>query len=324
VKEEDLARQIEDFRSKLAARDLGFRPSAIKLYDLLLKPAAAQLRGKSNLVIAADDSLWDLPFQSLMIGANRFLIEEASIAYAPSFTVLREMTKRHRDESSKSVSPNLLALGNPLVGQETVSRATARLRDEKLEPLPEAEQEVKALRQVYGASRSKVYIGADAREDRVKTEAAQAKILHFATHGMLNNNSPMYSHLALAQGGANEDGLLEAWELMQLDLKADLAVLSACETARGRIRAGEGMIGFSWAMFIAGVPSIVVSQWKVESAGTRDLMVNFHRGLNSTRSVTDKLAKAEALRQAALKLMKNPETSHPFYWGGFVLVGDGR
>ncbi|HKG81044.1 MAG TPA: CHAT domain-containing protein, partial [Pyrinomonadaceae bacterium] len=131
--------------------------------------------------------------------------------------------------------------------------------------------------------------------------------------------SPMYSHLALAGGGANEDGLLEAWELMQLNLHADLAVLSACETARGRIGAGEGMIGLSWAMFIAGVPSVVVSQWKVESAGTRDLMVNFHRAL-----ISSKLTKAEALREAALKLMKNPETSHPFYWGGFVLVGDGR
>ena len=80
------------------------------------------------------------------------------------------------------------------------------------------------------------------------------------------------------------------------------------------------MVGFSWSMFLAGVPSIVVSQWKVESAGTRDLMVNFHRGLISKPATT----KTEALRQAALKLMKNPETSHPFYWGGFVLVGDGR
>ncbi len=79
------------------------------------------------------------------------------------------------------------------------------------------------------------------------------------------------------------------------------------------------MIGLSWAMFIAGVPSIVVSQWKVESAGTRELMVGFHRGLISPAKPT----KSEALRQAALKLLKNPETNHPFYWAGFVLVGEG-
>jgi CHAT domain-containing protein len=131
----------------------------------------------------------------------------------------------------------------------------------------------------------------------------------------------MYSHLALAQGGGAEDGLLEAWELMRLDLKADLAALSACETARGRFGAGEGMIGLTWALFVAGVPSTVVSQWKVESASTRDLMLGFHRQLLAPAKAKGKMTKAEALRQAALTVMKNPETKHPFYWAGFVLVG---
>jgi len=322
IKRDEIAKQTEAFRRQLAARDLGFRASAVKLYELLLKPAEAQLRGKTNLVIAPDDKLWDLPFQALLVGANRFLIQDAVIAYTPSLTVLREMTKRRKDHGANSAT--LLALGNPLLGKETINRAALALRDEKLDPLPEAEQEVKALRSLYGASRSKVYIGAEASEDRVKSEAAQAGILHFATHGMLNNASPMYSHLALAQGDTNEDGLLEAWELMQLDLKADLVVLSACETARGRFGAGEGVTGLTWALFVAGVPATVVSQWKVESASTRDLMLSFHRQLRARSAAAKvKLSKAEALRQAALKLMKNPETSHPFYWAGFVLVGAG-
>jgi CHAT domain-containing protein len=320
IKKEELAKQTEAFRQQLASRDLGFRASASKLYELLLKPAAAQLAGRTHLIIAPDNTLWDLPFQTLVNSANRFVIEDAAVAYAPSFTVLHEMTRRRKIESAHANPATLLALGNPVLGSETLKRAMT-LRGGKLEPLPEAEQEVKALGRLYGVARSHVYVGADAREDRVKSEATRAKILHFATHGILNNASPMYSHLALAEGGANEDGLLEAWELMQLDLQADLAVLSACETARGRVGAGEGMIGFSWAMFIAGVPSIVVSQWKVESSGTRDLMIDFHRGLLSSKST---LTKTEALRQASLKLLKNPETSHPFYWGGFVLVGDGR
>ena len=317
IKRDDLMAKTEGFRQQLAGRDLGFRASAAQLYELLIKPAEVQLRGKSNLIIAPDNTLWDLPFQALVNGSNRFLVQDAAIAYAPSLTVLREMTKRRQAPAGGNAS--LLALGNPAVGSQAIERAELAQRDGKLEPLPEAEQEVKALGRLYGATRSRVYIGADAREDRVKSEASRAKILHFATHGILNNVSPMYSHLALAEAGAGEDGLLESWELMQLDLQADLVVLSACETARGRIGAGEGMIGFSWAMFIAGVPSIVVSQWKVESAGTRDLMVDFHRGL-----LTSKTTKTEALRQAALKLMKNPQTSHPFYWAGFVLVGDGR
>lgn len=317
LKREELAKQAEAFRQQLAGRDLGFRASASKLYELLLKPAEAQLRGKTNLVIAPDGALWDLPFQALLNGSNRFLLEEAAVAYAPSLTVLREMSKRKRKDSGEAPA-TLLALGNPLQGKEAVGGAA--LRGGKLEALPEAEQEVKELGRLYGAARSKVYTGAEAREDRFKAEAGRARILHFAAHGLVNNASPMYSHLALAAGGAGEDGLLEAWELTRLDLKADLAVLSACETARGRTAAGEGMIGLSWAMFIAGVPSLVVSQWKVESAGTRELMVNFHRGLISP---TPKLTKSEALRQAALKLLKNPETNHPFYWAGFVLVGEG-
>ena len=109
------------------------------------------------------------------------------------------------------------------------------LRNEKLDPLPEAEKEVKALGRLYGNARSKVYIGAEAREDRLKAEAARAEVLHFATHGILNDAAPMYSHLVLAKRDKNEDGLLEAWELMQMDLRADLVVLSG----RAGRRAGD-------------------------------------------------------------------------------------
>ena len=315
----EVAKEIDSFRKQLATRDLGFRASAVKLYDLFLKPAQAQLRNKTNVVIAPDSSLWDLPFQALVNSTGRFMIEDASINYAPSFTVLREMTKRRMNQSATHAPATLLAFGNPVLGQDTAKRSGSALRDSNLDPLPEAGEEVKALARLYGAARSKVYVGAEAREDRVMSEAGRASILHFTTHGTLNNASPMYSYLTFNEGGPNDDGLLEAWELMQLDLKAELAVLSACETARGRIGAGEGVIGFSWAMFIAGVPSTVVSQWKVESASTRDLMVQFHRGLISNTKHT----KTDALRQAALKLMRNAETSHPFYWAGFVLVGDG-
>ncbi|HKV34788.1 MAG TPA: CHAT domain-containing tetratricopeptide repeat protein [Pyrinomonadaceae bacterium] len=322
IKRAELEKQIESFCKQLATRDLGFRSSAVKLYDLLLTPAQAQLRGKTNVVIAPDSNLWDLPFQALVNSGGRFLIEDVAISYAPSLTVLREMTKRRMDQTTARASATLLAFGNPISDRPRRSHST--LRDGQLDPLPEAGEEVRALARLYGATRSKVYIGADAREDRVKSEAGQAGILHFTTHGTLNNASPMYSYLTLAEGGPNDDGLLEAWELMQLDLKAQLAVLSACETARGRIGAGEGVIGFSWAMFIAGVPATVVSQWKVESASTRDLMVSFHRSLISPRAPQQsKPSKTDALRQAALKLMRNPETSHPFYWAGFVLVGDG-
>jgi CHAT domain-containing protein len=324
IKPDELARQLDAFRRQLADRDLGFRRSAAALYESVLKPAEAQLRGKTNLVIVPDGELWELPFQALMTGRGRFLVEDSAIAYAPSLTALSEMSKRRKSQNAETFSTTLLALGNPSVGQATIERAKLTLRDPRLNPLSDAEEEVQTLGELYGTARSRVYVGALATEARAKAEAGQARILHFATHGTLNNASPMYSSLVLAPGNKDEDGLLEAWELMELDLRADLVVLSACETARGRFGAGEGVIGLTWALFVAGAPSTVVSQWEAESASTRDLMLAFHRQLK-TPSTSDRVArKAEALRQAALKIMKNPKTSHPFYWAGFTLVGDGR
>ena len=103
---------------------------------------------------------------------------------------------------------------------------------------------------------------------------------------------------------------------MRLDLRAGLAVLSACETARGRVSTGEGVIGMTWALFVAGVPATVVSQWKVDSASTADLMIELHRNLRVPGRT-----KAEALRNAALKT--RAKYRHPFYWAPFVVVGHG-
>jgi CHAT domain-containing protein len=135
----------------------------------------------------------------------------------------------------------------------------------------------------------------------------------------------MYSSLVLAQIAerAGEDGFLEAWELMSLDLKADLAVLSACETGRGRLGRGEGVIGLSWALFIAGVPSTIVSQWKVRSDSTADLMIEVHRRLSKyfVHGIGSKDV-ASALRSAALKIKSDTRYRHPFHWAGFIVVGD--
>lgn len=317
IKQVELTKQANEFRQQLASLDLGFRASAKQLYTTLLKPAAAQLKGKTRLVIVPDAALWELPFQALIATDNRYLIETAAVSYAPSLTVLREMQSKRNGQAT-----GLLAFGNPAFNAEAVERAVIAKRDEKLLPLPETETEVKALAQLHGAA-SRVFTGAEASEARLKSEADNAGILHFATHGILNDASPLYSHLALAAGDKTEDGLLEAWELLQMDLKAGLAVLSACETARGKIGAGEGVIGLSWAMFVAGVPTTVVSQWKVESSSTRDLMVGFHRYLKGAGNKPG-LPKAEALRQSVLSLLKKPATNYPFYWAGFVLIGDGQ
>jgi CHAT domain-containing protein len=143
-------------------------------------------------------------------------------------------------------------------------------------------------------------------------------VLHLAAHAVLDDRDPLYSHVVLSQAGegGQEDGLLEARELMDLELDAELAVLSACQTARGRVAPGEGVIGMSWALAMAGVPTTLVSQWPVDSAATRALMIAFHRERLAGQS------HAAALRRAARALLADARYRHPYYWGGFVLVGD--
>jgi CHAT domain-containing protein len=293
---------------------------------LLLKPARADLAGRNIIVIVPDGILWELPFQSLQESGGRYLIEDHAISYAPSLTVLREMTKLRTRDSSPAQS-TLLAFGNPALSGQTVDQAKAMQRDEKLGPLPEAEKEVKGLAAMYGPARSKVYVGTAASEERLKSEAGRHRILQLATHAVLNDVSPMYSYVVLAQGesGASEDGLLEAWEMMNLDLRTDLVVLSACETGRGRVGKGEGMIGMAWALFVAGSPTTLASLWKVESVSTTELMLEFHRKLLSTRpSEQSRISKSKALQAAAIRMLANRKYRHPFYWAGFSLVGVGN
>ncbi len=325
IKRKDLADQVERFRQQLAKRDLTFREYSSKLYDLLLKPAEAELDGKKTLVIVPDGPLWELPFQALQQTQRRYLVEDHAISYAPSLTVLREMAKLHPKVKPDADSRTLLAFGNPALGNTSTESVEVSYRDERLAPLPEAEREVKALAQLYGAT-SRVYIGLEAREERLKAEAGRYRIIQLAAHALLNDASPMYSRVLLAQGadGAKDDGMLEAWEMMNLDLSADLVVLSACESGRGRIAAGEGVIGITWALFVAGSPTTVVSLWKVESLTTTELMLEFHRNLLSAGRAKSPVSKAEALQHAAIRMLRSRDHRHPFYWAPFSVVGYGK
>ena len=228
--------------------------------------------------------------------------------------------------SLTSAIDELLALGNPKLSGETITKVQLIRRDEPLGPLPDAEKEVIFLGQLYGSGNSRVLIGEQAQETTAKAEAGKYEILHFATHAVLDDRNPLYSRIMLSRGNGDvqEDGLLEAWEIMKLDLDAELAILSACQTARGRVAAGEGVIGMSWALFVAGSPAAIVSQWKVDSARSAELMIEFHRNLRQ-RQRDGRLTynRSESLRQAALKLLRGPY-NHPAYWASFILIGADR
>lgn len=316
VESAELTRLAQDLRERCGSRDLDFGTPAARLYRALVSPARDVLRGARRVIVVPDGALWDLPFQALLSPRGRFLIEDVTLSYVPSLSVLKDMQAHPRARARAEGA--LLAIGNPELGTAAARRSGSALLSSPLEPLPETEAQVRDIARLYDPHASTVRVGAGARESWLKAELPHYRILHLATHGVLDGSSPLYSELVLAAPapGDRDDGILEAREILDLDLKADLAVLSACETGRGRVGAGEGLIGMTWAFFVAGCPTTVASQWKVEAAATNRLMVAFHRELQSGH------APADALRLAALTQLRRPEERHPFYWAGFVAMGD--
>ena len=300
---EELTREVDDFVRKVGARDLGYRESAARLYTKLLGPIAPELRSSSLLVLVPDGPLWNLPFQALLGADGRYLIERQAVFYAPSLTYLRET--RAARPAAWTASHELLALGDP----DTAD-------------LPEAAREVRELVGLYGPGKAKAMTGADALKTTWLKDAPNYRILHVATHGILNSRNPMYSYLTFS-GKTGSDTVLEAREVVNLNLHPDLVVLSACDTGRGRVSIGEGLVGMSWAFLLAGARTTVVSQWKTDSAGTTRLMIGMHQHLKPVFSSGQGFGRARSLQKAAVALMQTPEYSHPFYWAGFVMVGDG-
>ena len=311
TKSEELRRKVDQFQKRLADRRPDFASLGHELYATLIEPAALQLRGISAICVVPDGFLWNLPFQALLSKDDRYVLEEHALFYAPSLSVLSEMIKRAKARTKGSKS--LLALGDPLlpVGEQGNSEC----------PLPEAETEVTAIARSFAKPKAKIFTGREAGEKTFKTLAPSYSFLHLATHGVIDNRQPLYSHLLLTktEGDVEDDGRLEAREIMNLKLNADLAVLSACETANGRIAPGEGVMGMSWSFFVAGTRSLVVSQWKVSSESTSQFMSSFYQTLQSKPSPPQ--TKASALRTATLLTMKNNRYRHPFYWAPYVLIG---
>jgi CHAT domain-containing protein len=307
---DELRQKVNKFHSMLAERHPNHRVISRELYQLLIEPVAKELQNVRTVCIVPDSFLWTLPFQALTTKRGNYLVEQYALFYAPSLSVLHEMNDRSRQTITNG---SLIAFGNPVIG-----------RDDKLNqdlcPLPEAETEIAEVAATAPSKLKKVLVGREADEKSFKALAPTYSTIHLATHGVLDNRDPLYSHLLLTktEGDVENDGSLEAREIMNMRLNADLAVLSACETGNGRISPGEGVIGMSWAFFVAGTRSMVVSQWRVNSASTSRLMKNFYQEIAIQPNHGNK---AEALRNTSVRLLKDARYRHPFYWAGFVLVG---
>ncbi len=284
---------------------------AIRQLDILIKPVTQQINRAKQVCIVPDDILWEVPFAALKTPKSRYLVEVCSVFYAPSITSLKAMQEM---KEMKKPSKTLLAMA-PFAYPEGSKQAIRTIPlVGTFGPLPASLKEVSTLAKLYSV---KPYLREEARESQVKAKGHQVGILHFATHAFFEPSQGLYSGIVLAEE-KGEDGFLEAREIVDLNLHADLVVLSACETAKGKIHRGEGLIGLTWAFFVAGCASTVVSQWKVMDESTAELMANFYRHLRAGAN------KAEAVRQAQLSLLHSRKYSSPFFWAPFILLGDWR
>ncbi len=267
--------------------------SARNSYELLIQPIAELLPTDPNqrVIFIPQGALFLVPFAALQDAAGQFLIEKHTLSIAPSIQVL-SLTKA-RPAAVKSA----LIVGNPTpmpVG---------------LSPLPAAEQEAKTIAQILN---TQPLIGAKATETQVLQQMSQASLIHLATHGLFDGQEGLNSSLAFV-ADQEHNGLLTAAEILDLKLQADLAVLSACDTGRGKIT-GDGVVGLARSLMSAGVNSVIVSLWAVPDLPTAQLMTEFYRQLQP-----QKLDKAQALRQAMLIMIK--QDPNPRNWAGFVLIG---
>src|SRR5262249_42035865 len=235
VTRHDLEGMVDGFRRLVAERNLSIKTKAGALYDVLIKPVENELHDVSTLCILPDGPLWQLPFQ-VLYHSRGYLLETYSIYYAHSLTALRDASRNRSDRRQTHSrpdrnSPELFAIANPTVDPEMMTRLGAINRAQVTAPGPEEEREVAALGRLYGQANSRILTRNGAREDTLKAEAGNYRVLHVAAHSILDDRNPMYSGLLLSRTGAQDDGVLEAWEIMRLSLKAELVVLSGCETA---------------------------------------------------------------------------------------------
>ncbi|MBD2340995.1 CHAT domain-containing protein [Calothrix sp. FACHB-156] len=278
-----------------------------QLHKLLIEPIADLLPKKPNdpLIFIPQESLFLVPFPALQDGTGKYLIEQHTILSAPAIELL-DLTQKQQ-QLIQGLAKEVLIVGNPTMPKITVEPGKP---PQQLSPLPGAEEEAKAIASLLN---TQAIIGNDASKAKILPELPKARLIHFATHGLLDDLQSLEIPGAIALAPSNQDnGLLSASEIINLHLNAELVVLSACDTGRGEIT-GDGVIGLSRSFITAGVPSVIVSLWSVPDSPTAFLMTEFYRQLQHNHN------KAQALRSAMLKTKELHPNSKD--WAAFSLIG---
>jgi CHAT domain-containing protein len=298
-----------------------YATSAQQLYQKLMVPVAALLTEET--IIIPDGELYYLPFEALLSGAPRdvanfktfpFWVQEKAIGYAYSGTLLHQMiTKKHIQQPTGT----LLAFAPFFFGNTATEPAQMAMR-KGLRSLPHTGDEIlRAQKQAGG--KSALFSGKTATVEQFKALAPAFSILHLATHGKANARTGEFSFLAFySSPDSIADSKLSVSDLYNMTINADLALLSACETSLGEMFEGEGVVNLARAFSFAGAKSVVTSLWSINDQSTPYLMDGFYSTLMLGKNKN--IALSTAKRQY---LKTHPgQQSHPFFWAGFVEVGD--
>ena len=316
---------LESTLNSLSDKDRPASSEGFGLYRVLVEPAISPTT--RNLVVIPDDLLNYLPFEALPLspdGRNR-LIERCSVSYAPSVSSLLTIRGREPRRTERQAMA-LLAIGAPEIGDGPAREAViAGLRGlypaetAGLAPIPFARTEIEKIAAFFPPRKTTILTGPDADENIVKSRSLLPyRIIHFAAHGFIDDKNSSRSALVLSQTGKGaEDGLLQTREIYGLRTKADLVVLSSCQTALGRLLRGEGIEGMNRAFFYSGSSSVLMTLWSIHDQAGAQFMERFYSHLAAGEPI------AAALRKAKMDMIASPFYSHPYFWAGYILNGDG-
>lgn len=290
------------------------------LYKILVSPGLHD--GISNIIIIPDDVLNYLPFEALQItdDENKWLIQNINIAYSPSISSLNEIIDRKKENGAKQ-NFDLLAFGDPYFGpgeNEDNGNSHNNINNGyHYTRLKFSGTEIDKISKLFQEERVNIFLRKNAAEEQLKNHKLNDyRIIHFATHSEVDDENPIRSHIVLSlDDDPDEDGILQAREIYNLELNSDLVTLSACSTGLGKLIRGEGMEGLNRAFFYAGTSAVLMSLWTVNDQATFQLMERFYTHLDKSNSIM------KSLRDAKLELINSDVLSHPYYWAGFIVSG---
>ena len=301
-----------------------FAISAYDLYDQLLKPAESLIQNK-NLIICPEGLLSTIPFGALTMNLSdtsnfselRYLIKSRSVVYINSATI--SLINKKRFEHKPPVSAEYVAFAPTFENIESIDKNieiddTAR---NYLSTLQWSVEEVESLGKYFSG---KTYKGVEAKKSAFDSQSQDSRILHIASHGLLDDANPGLSKIAFYQDpqDASSDNYLHVYELYNKPMNVELAVLSACNTGYGSVSNGEGVLGLARGFFIAGCHSVMMSLWSANDQSTAEIMDSFYQFLSKG------MDKDLALQQSKLRYLTIQDgiKAHPYFWSQMIINGD--